>query len=152
MFHEWDKQLRRILADEIAKWLRSNALSKAIWRANFMDVVKLLKSFGMPLDDSSYFKALDECRLVVNVYKHGKGPAFTELVGASSGKQYWPFSKLSTKHIDYSDLAISDFDLERFSAAFIAFWESFPMKVMADDVSSIPDWFEKELKRNGFLQ
>ncbi|MCQ4437932.1 hypothetical protein NO135_23300, partial [Clostridioides difficile] len=44
-----------------------------------MQIADLLESFGWPLRTTDYFRTLDACRLVVNVYKHGKGKSLDDL-------------------------------------------------------------------------
>ncbi|UCI23967.1 hypothetical protein [Mesorhizobium sp. B2-8-5] len=73
MFHEWDKQLREWLAREIERSIPGGNAAAKIWSANFDQIIDLLESFVWLITNTDYFRKLDACRLVVNVYKHGKG-------------------------------------------------------------------------------
>ena len=44
-----------------------------MWSADFVQIAELLESIGWQIGSAGHFKMLDACRLVVNVYKHGKG-------------------------------------------------------------------------------
>ncbi len=79
MFHEWDKQLRDWTLREINHWHHGDAVKKTVWKANFSEIIELFESFGWPIKQKNYYKAIDKCRLVVNVYKHGSGNAFDSI-------------------------------------------------------------------------
>ena len=79
MFHNWDKQLRDWLAHEINYWHRGKEVVSKVWSVDFGKIVDLLESFGWRLRAADYFCALDACRLVVNVHKHGEGSSLQEL-------------------------------------------------------------------------
>ena len=79
MFHEWDKQLRDWLVGEIKHWHCGDATPLKVWSADFGKIADLLECLGWKIRNTSYFSALDACRLVVNVYKHGEGSALIDL-------------------------------------------------------------------------
>lgn len=79
LYHEWEKQLRQWLVDEIAHWCNSEQLKNAIWKANSGELAELMKSVGWDWNEQPYYQVIDACRLVVNVYKHGDGPSIETL-------------------------------------------------------------------------
>lgn len=79
MFHEWDRQLRDWLVREIHHWHRGNHTPVKVWSVDFMQIGNLLECFGWPLRTTDYIRTLDACRLVVNVYKHGKRKSLDDL-------------------------------------------------------------------------
>ena len=148
MFHEWDKQLRDWMVREILHWHRGDEVQARIWAQDFGGLIDLFASFGWNIKSKPYFTALEACRLVVNVYKHGDGGSFRDL------KQRYPqFLESPLKDfcivgkwgnvIDYTDLRISDDQIIDFSDAIIAFWTDVPERIYEDQVSEVPKWFEK---------
>jgi hypothetical protein len=79
IFHEWEKQLREWLAREIQHWHHGDNATWTVWSAKFDEIVDLLESFGWKVRSAGYFRTLDGCRHVVNVYKHGKGKTLAKL-------------------------------------------------------------------------
>jgi len=153
MFHEWDKQLRDWLVREIKYWHRGDNATDMVWRADFSKIVGLLESLGWNVRNADFFSTLDACRLVVNVYKHGDGSSLCDLRknfpeyledpfngsgGAFSGREYR----------DYTHLKVSDDQLQAFSDAILAFWRGVPEKVFESQVTSVPDWFGKEVEKD----
>lgn len=140
MYHEFDKQLRSWLATEIDRSHSREHLSKVIWKVDIARLFDLLSSIGCDVKSQHYFQHLDACRLVVNVYKHGKGQSFDELKQKYS--QY--LDVLPIGHPDYrnhEDVKITDMQLEEISAAIIAFWQSIPENVLNTQIVNPPQWF-----------
>ena len=113
MFHEWDKQLRDWLAREINHWHRGDNANLKVWSADFGQIADLLESFGWSLRTADYFRTLDACRLVVNVYKHGKGKSLDDLRNGFPEYLDDPFKDFCdtlsvTKYLDHADLKVSD--------------------------------------------
>lgn len=153
MFHEWDKQLRDWLIREIHHWHSGKRAGAKLWTANFYEIVDLLESFGWKLRCSDFFRALDACRLVVNVYKHGDGASFDELKSMYPEYLEDPFHGSGggfsdASHRVFSDLKVSDIQLQAFSDAIVAFWENVPECVQASQTGDIPVWFEKAIQKD----
>lgn len=148
MFHEWDKQLRDWLVREILHWHRGNEVQGRIWAQDFGGLIDLFASFGWDIKSKPYFAALDACRLVVNVYKHGDGGSFRDL------KQCYPqflesplkvlgVAGIEGDFIDYTNLKVSEDQINDFSNAIIAFWKDVPERIHDDQIGEVPTWFEK---------
>ncbi len=144
MFHEWDKQLRSWLADEIHHWKHGDRAKEAVWKANFSDIIDLLEGVGCAIKSKEYYLPLDRCRLVVNAYKHGNGGSFDTL------KQKHPdfidnLEDSDNRHIEYADytyLRVEAAHITEFSTAIIAFWRDIPEDIFDDQPLNFPVWFK----------
>jgi len=58
MFHEWDKQLRDWLVQEIRHWHAGDSAKSKIWSVDFGQIADLLESFGWNLRSKDYFRTL----------------------------------------------------------------------------------------------
>ena len=153
MFHEWDKQLRDWLAREIPHWHDGeNAIAK-IWSADFYQIADFLGGFGWQIRNASYFETLDACRLVVNVYKHGAGSSLDHL--RQRHPEYFDdplkdsgHDTFSKKYLDHTNLRVSSEQLQEFSDAILAFWRDAPENIFLSQISAVPDWFEKAVKKD----
>ena len=153
MFHEWDKQFRDWLVREIQHWHQGCAAAQKVWSADFGQIAELLESLGWNISSADYFRQLDACRLVVNIYKHGKGKSLDDL------KQKYPeylddpfsgsgggFSNL--EHRDHTHLKVSRDQLHAISDAIVAFWRAVPENIFESHVKDVPDWFGKALLKD----
>jgi len=150
MFHEWDKKLRDWLVHEIQHWHRGDTTTKKVWLVDFGKIIDLLEQLGWKIRAQSYFPTLDALRLVVNVYKHGPGNSLEDLKQAYPEYIHDPLG--STQGIssdmdysDYTDLKVSDDQLESFSEAIAGFWRDVPDNVLASQISDLPDWLKKAI-------
>ena len=149
MYHEWDKQLRKWISDEVKHWHRGENVNSRIWMVTFGDIVDFLESFGWGIRNTNYFQDLMACNLIVNVYKHGDGVAFEKL--KASVPEFLPAIDPLWDEIgyrDYSYLKVSESQLERLSQAILGFWEDVPPQIIASEDISVPSWFEKALKKD----
>lgn len=76
MYHEWDKQFRELVTNEVRQWCSHPNLNSKLWSVNTMQIVDIFDCIGYPLKEKPHMRLLEACRLVVNVYKHGAGPSF----------------------------------------------------------------------------
>ncbi|MBK1625510.1 hypothetical protein [Afifella marina] len=150
MYHQWDKQLRDWLVREIQHWHRGDCVPAKVWGGDFIRIVDLLESFGWPVRRADYFKSLDACRLVVNVYKHGEGPSLQDLKRRYPEYLHDPFggegSSLSNVALrDHTALRVDDHQFQGFDGAIRAFWGDVPESVFSSSISTVPQWFEKAI-------
>jgi len=154
MFHEWDKQLREWLSREVNHWHRGENLKTSIWKAQFLQIIDLLESFGWDIKHIMFYPKLDACRLVVNVFKHGNGGAFDVL--KSNYPQYLdsgsntvnPFTGVQQDTRDYSYLKITDTDVQEMSDVIIEFWQNVPENVLKSQFTNPPKWFLDAIQRD----
>lgn len=153
MFHEWDKQLRDWLVHEIQRGHGGDNTTLKVWSADFGQIADLLESLGWDIRRADYFRTLDACRLVVNVYKHGEGKSLNELkknypdylddpFGGSGGV----FSDV--KHRDHTHLKVSDGQFHAFADAIVAFWREVPENVVDSNVADVPEWLGKAIRKD----
>ena len=153
-FHEWEKNLRQWLVNEVQHWHHGDVTKAHIWKRNLVGLFDLLESFGWVLRSSAFFQDLDACRLVVNVYKHGDGPSLTEL--ANSYPQFLedPLGGMCGEIGDgffspsYEHLKVTDENLEAFSAAIIEFWREVPESVFDCQITEPPSWLIKAIEKD----
>lgn len=153
-FHEWEKKLRQWLVDEINHWHRGDLTKERIWKANVEELYELLESFGWALKSASWFSALDACRLVVNVHKHGDGPSLASLKAAHPRFLVHPLAgtgltlNLLKNTLTHEHLEVGDADLEEFAEAIGSFWRELPENVFDSQVVAPPIWFVKVLEKD----
>lgn len=146
MFHVWDKQLRSWLVKEIHHWHDGDVTLKKVWSANFDEIAGLLDATGLASKDTAYMERLSAYRYVVNVYKHGDGPAFEKLKA-----KHPEFLRTSLSDeipsellwVDFTSLTISEAQLDELSMAITEFWKRMPLEVCFSQVDTVPEWFEK---------
>jgi len=153
MYHEWDKQLRKWLTDEIRHWHTGDGLASKVWTVDFGKLADLLENLGWSIRNKDYFSKLDACRLIVNVYKHGKGNSLNDL--KKSYPEYLPGPLDSLRNqflgldlLDYNNLLVSDDQLQSFSGSIVAFWKDVPENIFDSDDISAPAWFESARLRD----
>jgi len=150
MYHEWDKHLRKWLTDEIRHWHDGETVPGKIWAVDFGKLADLMESLGWKVRGQAYFPKLDACRLVVNVYKHGKGNSFDELKEKYPEYLPDPLSKISEAfsslgYLDYTHLVVSENQLQGFSDAIVAFWKDVPKDVFEHEDLEVPGWFARAM-------
>lgn len=152
IFHEWDKQLRGWLVREIEHWHRGENFPRKIWAADFVQIGEFLDCLGWAFSSTDYFRKLDACRLVVNVYKHGDGKSLDDL------KERYPeyldgrvnehgFAILNKDFRDHTHLKISEVQFQRFSDAIVEFWKGVP-EYTRESENEAPSWVEKMISKD----
>jgi len=151
MYHMWDKQLRSWLMKEIRHWHDGDTVKKKVWSATFDEISELLAATGLVKADNTYVARLSAFRYVVNVYKHGDGPAFerikadhTEFLHQSAYQDIDP----ELLWIDFTSLTVSETQLDELSQAITDFWNGIPYEVRYSQVEEAPDWFTKAQTRD----
>lgn len=153
MFQLWDKQLREWLVREMRHWHRGETAVAKVWTADFVMIADLLESLGWKLRSAPFYEKLDECRLVVNVHKHGDGTSLKDL------KHRFPHYLLDPagnpagrlpdlRYRDHMHLRVSDDQIEAFSSAIVQFWQQVPDNVSSSQVDEVPDWFGKAILKD----
>jgi len=153
MFHEWDKQLRGWLTRELTHWHRGDVANRRLWSAKFEEIVELLESLGWNVRNADYFSDLDACRLVVNVYKHGRGTSLDELKDRFPDYLADPYADAGgafsdVRYRDHTNLKVSNGQFQAFSEAILAFWRDVPESVFDSQVGEVPDWFGKAILKD----
>ncbi len=133
MYHEWEKQLRDWMTRELPHHHAVQGFGDVLWDARFDAMVKFLEDCDWSIKKTSYYKSLDRCRLIVNVYKHGNGKSFEGI-----RKKHPEFIKsvfddehrfLELKYADYTNLVVEEKHIDEFSNAIIEFWKNVPENI-----------------------
>ncbi len=153
MFHEWEKQLREWLVNEIQRWHSGDTVASKVWSVHVDQTIDLLESIGWNVRNADYFHTLDACRLVVNVYKHGKGKSLDELRLNYPKFLVDPFKGFggifSDVHFrNHTHLMVNDEQFQEFSNAIVAFWKDVPENVYNLQITDVPDWLEKAIQKD----
>ena len=151
MYHEWDKKLREWVAREVVYWHRGAHVQEAIWQVDVEKVFALLGAFGLDAHTIPSYPSLNAMRLVVNVYKHGKGDSLEELKALYPQFVSGLFRADGTtlKYFDHSYLRLSDEQIDQFSSAILDFWKSIPEDLWIESAEvEVPRWFEKAFDKD----
>lgn len=131
MFHQWDKDLRGFIDRELARDIGRGDIMKHVWKSTGADIVQLLEEFGWPVRQAPFYPSLEALGLIVNVYKHGKGPSLKTLherypryLRGGSTDRLWLFD-----YIDHDWLTVEESDFEEFAAAIETFWSDMPERL-----------------------
>lgn len=160
IYHEWDKQVRQWIHDQICHWHQGPEVLNEVWRVDVGKLFDLMESLGWKIRDQNFFQKLNACRLVVNVYKHGNGASFEQLksiypeyiIDPLEGAIDRSFEReLGIEYLTYEHLCVSEEQLQDFSNAIVKFWKDVPENIMDQDCK-MPDWFDKALKRDAKTQ
>ena len=150
IYHEWEKQLRDWLGREMGHHRLGEHTNAAIWRVVIGDIFDFLECCQWPVRERPYYADLNICHLVVNVYKHGNGNSFKELKEKApeiaGPKDELPGFFLSA--LDYTNVEVTDADLNRFSDAIVAFWKDVPENVFFSQLSGEPKWLKKAVEKD----
>jgi len=113
----------------------------------------LLDTFEWDLKSASWYTALDACRLVVNVHKHGDGPSLRSLKESHPAFLVDPLADMGlgdfpVREMTHKQLKVNDDDLDAFADAITEFWRGLPADTTAEQISDPPEWFIKALERD----
>lgn len=149
IFHEWDKQLRSWTQQEIHHWHQGDEVNKAIWKANFIDVIDFFEGLGWTIKSNEFYKSIDQCRLVVNAYKHGDGIAlrlvkklYPEFIGGLM------IDPIYINFAEHTDLIVEEKHIAEFSNAIIEFWNNVPEYIYEKESLKVSDWFSKAYEKD----
>ncbi|MCQ1779408.1 hypothetical protein NOJ05_19555 [Neorhizobium galegae] len=149
LYHDWEKELREWLVRELAHNFDMTKLEPRLWAINITELLDFLKALGWDPRLLSDFRHVEDCRLVVNVFKHGLGRSFEEL--KANAPQFLKSDFLSEaqflKYADHRSISISLEDLRDFQRGLKQFWLELPENIFWSDNIVAPTWFEKALAK-----
>ena len=131
LYHQWDKNLRERLEHELRFGFSEDELKKVFWKRDIAKMLNTLEqSTGWDIRKESWYPKIDACRLIVNVYKHGKGISLDELKEKYPQYLEGPHHVLSSEFDKlpprYENLWVAPEDFEEIADAFRQFWAEFP--------------------------
>jgi|GEM_PF-4835302 len=135
IYHRWEKDLKEKILSTGRVFTTTKEdveVDTDINKLNHPGLLKILRELGCEISNTDFGRKLDECRLVVNLYKHGAGYAFDtirnshpeylasygEASGSGGGETATP-----------EGICISDEHLDAFSEAIVAFWKKWSDQV-----------------------
>ena len=132
MYHQWEKKLRDFMERELKAGYNDDELEKIFWKSNIDCLYDELERLGWYIRKEVWFPKIDACRLIVNVYKHGKGPALVKL--KEKHPEYLKgifkvdkfFGERDEMLLSYEDLSITIEGFNEIADAFRQFWIDFP--------------------------
>lgn len=133
LFHQWEKDFRTFLEKELSRYFERKQIAKLCWQPNIGKLFHVLEECGWRLRELQWFQHVRACRLIVNVYKHGKGRSLDEL--ARNHPQYLkgPHSDLGlTPWLttpDHEDLLLTENEFDQIANALRQFWVDFPERL-----------------------
>jgi hypothetical protein len=149
MFHEWEKQIREWITDQIQHWHTGHTVYERVWSANFDEIIELLGGLGWNIQDDGFYEPLNQCRLTVNIFKHGYGNSLDSLKRSYPEFSEELLGKEDTFYFfDYSRIKLTDVRFKSFSDAIVSFWEKVPEKFTKNRELLFPDWFEKAYQKD----
>lgn len=131
LYHLWDKTLRDFIESEVkCHFSEANTIAIA-WEPNIGKIFDVLKQFGWDCRSEPFFSFIDACRLVVNVYKHGKGRSLDELAANYPDYLQGPLVDIDEPGSvagtpDYEMLIVTESKFDEIARALRGFWEAFP--------------------------
>ncbi len=142
VYHQWEKDLRDFIERELAHNYKREDLRGIVWHQDINTVFKVLKEFGWNIEITEWFTDLEAFRLIVNVYKHGKGRSLDGLA-----KQFPHYLKnildefggiwaTANRDLDYDWLEVSEEQFEKLSKSLRKFWVDFPERLFLQQNSS----------------
>ena len=134
LYHQWDKTFRDFMEGELTRTYDRDQVTEYAWQPNIGKLFDILEKFNWPVRQAEWFPLVNACRLIVNVYKHGKGRSLDELAEnypeylKGEGYDIIPlFKELTTPN--HEDLAVTDEEFEKITAAMRRFWVDFPERL-----------------------
>lgn len=135
IYHRWEKDLKKKIIGTgrvFHKIKKGRQVVRDINSSNHKDLLDVLSELGCEIRNTDIGRKLDECRLVVNLYKHGAGNAFNTIRNshpeylASCGEAS---SSGGGETATPEGICISDEHLDAFSEAIVAFWKKWSDQV-----------------------
>ena len=158
LYAQWEKELREWLDHELQSAFTLPELRDAVWKKNISEILDLFECLGWDLRKEPFFKKLDACRNVVNVYKHGRGSSFDALKNDYPEYIDDPLAKLgnslTAKHqfVDHTNLSVTENQLDEFADAISNFWQQMPDRQFFENAETLPKWLEKPLRNAGMIK
>ncbi len=130
IYHQWDKDFRTFMERELSRFYDRDGVTKFCWQSNIGILFDTLEEFGWVIREASWFPLINQCRLIVNVYKHGKGSSLYTLAKEHPEYLGGPFDDINTatwlQIADYRHLSITQEEFDQITDALRLFWVELP--------------------------
>ena len=134
LYHLWERMLRDFLEHEFKHWMKRELSEELAWKKSINQTLAMLGSFGWDPRKQPFFGEIDACRLIVNVYKHGKGDAVKTLAATYPRYVGHPLGLdmkdgFGLELLDHDHLKVTEVDILRIASNLRQFWETFPERL-----------------------
>lgn len=141
MFHQFDKDLRKKCIMEFKHIIHYKIVNLMFWEISFPKLIELMEWIGMDIKDKPFYKEIDACHQLVNVYKHGDGNSHRSL-SASYPKYYNNPLNVHHQNLHHDQLEVNIEQFLAFADAINDFWNNIPIHCFHSELREIPDWLE----------
>ena len=144
LYFDWDKTVRNTLIQDLERAIQLPRKTQiAIWEKGFDEIMNLFIGLGWNIKSENCYPELKKYSTVVNVFKHGYGGSFKKLKNDYPEFIWSDFKLFDIDFAKYSDLLLSDENLQEFSDTVISFWTAMPESflITEESESNLPDWF-----------
>lgn len=154
LFFQLEKNIRNWLVNDIAITYPINHAKHAILNSDMSKIFKFLACFENALLSMPFYGVLDECRLIVNVYKHGHGKAFDQLSAlrpdliAPVNAFARPGIKDTYSHFNLL-LKVEEVEIDKLFHAINEFWKSLPNCYTSSHMATAPKWVLDSFAEDG---
>ena len=128
IFQQWDKDLRSFLEREVVHDHPREKAEGLAWDEHGGSPFFILRAYGWDCSLEGFSEPLKVCRLIVNVYKHGKGRALNS-IGRKYPQYLRPNHGRPRIYLDHSDLIVTPEQYGAFVEAIERFWLCFPERL-----------------------
>jgi hypothetical protein len=125
LYHQWERTVKRFLADEFQRNGFSEDWRSRTLRADFSLLKKWIEALGFPPAQAQVLGELHSLLLIVNVAKHGDGDACQKLA-KKHPDFFWHAPDEAAGESRAERLRIAPQNLEQFALGIVKFWQSFP--------------------------
>ncbi len=130
LYHQWDKDFRDFMERKLSHAYDRAWVTENIWESSIDKLFNILEDFGWSVRQAQWFPLLNGCRLVVNVYKHGKGQSLVELHKVYPQYLKGPFDNIAETPCPtipyHRNLSITEEEFDEIAGALRQFWVDFP--------------------------
>lgn len=143
LYHRWDKTLRDFIERELRHNMKSAAATRFAWHPNSGYPLDILQEFGCVSQSAAFYPKINACRLVVNIYKHGKGRSLDDLVSLypvylTSATEGLPASFVE-EDPDYRWVEVSEPQFQDIADALRKFREDMPERLWLEPSRPAPE-------------
>ncbi len=136
LYYQWEKQIRDFIQMELRHTMNMIDAEKFAWSRDIARIFDFLQEVGWDVRAEPFFSLVDACRLVVNVYKHGKGKSLNELDLKYPMYLRDPLAGLieleRSSEVHHEWLSVSEEQFAKMAGGLRAFWEQFSERLKSE--------------------
>ena len=140
LYHQWEKDFRGFMQRQLTASRDGDEVKDYFLksRTTFENLFNTIEKFEWPIREARFYHPLKSCRLIVNVYKHGKGDSLDSLIELYPQYLKGRFSDSAESSFvatpRHEDLAVTEEEFDQIGEGIRQFWTDFPRRlVLATD-------------------